>query len=458
MSDIMSDQKTPKVWCSLLGQFTQFIWFSYLLGLLDSVYPPNPLYNTPLGNIEVLLPLVNIPHMSLMVLTYGKPLIISHNGASGEYADCTDMAYQKAVDDGADVIDCSVQLTRDGTLVCMSNVDLLTITTVTRSPYSSRLSLIPEIKSSAALISQPESAYGLKRNPRYRNSGAFMRLSDFLKFALDKHLLGVLISIEHAKFMAERLRFDVVESVISALNLSGYDNTSLQVMIQSPNSSVLEMFKQLTQYKLVYKIDYTIRDADPSSVSDIQTFAHAVALSQDSIYPESNLFITGETGLIPKLHAADLDVYVYLFQNEFTSQPWDFLSDATVMINTYFVGAGVDGIITDFPGTGRRYKRHTCRKLREPPNYMLPIHDRLLLSQMSPGVMPPAMAPMPMLSTSNVTEPPLPTPPPPPPPPPTAVPSQHGGMAPSLQPTSGCQCVASAYIQLVFICGFYLLV
>lgn len=156
--------------------------------------------------------------------------------------------------------------------------------------------------------------------------------------------------------MAERLGFDVVESVISSLKDGGYENTSLQVMIQSPNSSVLEMFKQLPQYKLVYKIDYPIRDADPSSVSDIKTFAHAVALSQDSIYTESNLYITGETGLIPKLHAADLDVYVYLFQNEFTSQPWDFFSDATVMINKYFLGARVDGIITDFPGTGRRYK------------------------------------------------------------------------------------------------------
>ncbi|OEL36529.1 Glycerophosphodiester phosphodiesterase GDPDL7 [Dichanthelium oligosanthes] len=37
---------------------------------------------------------------------HGKPLIISHNGASGDYPGCTDLAYQKAVDDGADVIDC----------------------------------------------------------------------------------------------------------------------------------------------------------------------------------------------------------------------------------------------------------------------------------------------------------------------------------------------------------------
>lgn len=37
----------------------------------------------------------------------GKPLIITHNGASGIYAGCTDLAYQKAIEDGADFLDCA---------------------------------------------------------------------------------------------------------------------------------------------------------------------------------------------------------------------------------------------------------------------------------------------------------------------------------------------------------------
>lgn len=76
----------------------------------------------------------------------GRPLIISHNGASGDYPDCTDLAYQKAVKDGADVIDCPVQVTKDRILICMNSIDLLTDTTVTRSPFSSHTSIIPDIK------------------------------------------------------------------------------------------------------------------------------------------------------------------------------------------------------------------------------------------------------------------------------------------------------------------------
>ncbi|KAH0707772.1 hypothetical protein KY289_012848 [Solanum tuberosum] len=45
-----------------------------------------------------------------------KLLIITSEGASGDYPapGCTDMAYTKAVPDGADVLDYPVQMTNDG--------------------------------------------------------------------------------------------------------------------------------------------------------------------------------------------------------------------------------------------------------------------------------------------------------------------------------------------------------
>ncbi|EHA8592302.1 putative glycerophosphodiester phosphodiesterase GDPDL4-like [Cocos nucifera] len=76
----------------------------------------------------------------------GKPVVFSHNGASGIYPDCTDLAYQQAVKDGADFIDCPVQVTQDGTLICMSSINLIDVTTVTTSPFSSHSSVIPEIQ------------------------------------------------------------------------------------------------------------------------------------------------------------------------------------------------------------------------------------------------------------------------------------------------------------------------
>ncbi|THU57449.1 hypothetical protein C4D60_Mb03t03650 [Musa balbisiana] len=389
----------------------------------------------------------------------GKPLIISNNGASGDYPDCTDLAYAKAVDDGADVIDCPVQVTQDGILICMSSVDLIEDTTVTKSPYNSRLSVIPKLKRTAGIftfnltwneiqklkpiISQPQSP--LERNPRNKNSGNFTTLSDFLAFANNKSPSGILISIENAVFMAEQLRIDVVDAVVSALNDAGYNKTPSEVMIQSTDSSVLVKFKQLTKYKLVYKIDVVVGDAIASSIKDIDAFADAVALRKESIYPVSKLFTIEQTGLVPKLQAAGLDVYVYVLRNEFLSQPWDFLSDATVEINAYVVGAGVDGIITDFPGTASRYKRNSCRKLgSKKPNYMLPIEAGQLLPLMAPDVLPPALAPMPVLNASNVVEPPFPQ----------VTPKGSGGAetppptAPPKAPSSGQRRIASLFLAL----------
>ncbi|OEL36528.1 Glycerophosphodiester phosphodiesterase GDPDL3 [Dichanthelium oligosanthes] len=358
---------------------------------------------------------------------HGKPLIISHNGASGDYPGCTDLAYQKAVDDGADVIDCPVQVTKEGVLVCMSSVNLMDGTTVARSQFASQMAVIKDIQSVQGVftfnltwddivknlkskISTPFTRYGLDRNPRYRNAGNFMRLSDFLDFTKAKDLSGIMISIEHAAFVAEELGFDMVDTVIKALGDAGYNNqTAQKVMIQSTNSSVLEKFKQQTKYDLVYMINEEVRDAAPSSLADIKKFASAVSVDTGSVFPESHYFTMYKTNLVQTLHTAGLSVYVYTLMNEFASQPYDFFSDATAQLNWYVKGVGVDGLITDFPATARRYKLNNCMNMgSSTPIFMEPAHAGGLKQMITKTAQPPALAPLPLLTDSDVAEPPLP--------------------------------------------------
>ncbi|RRT51621.1 hypothetical protein B296_00007110 [Ensete ventricosum] len=424
------------------------------------------------------------PDLSYFMFS-GKPLIISHNGASGDYPDCTDLSYQKAVDDGADFIDCPVQVTQDGIAICMSSIDLIVDTTVTKSPFASRLSSIPEIQNTPGiftfnltwdeiqknlkpLISNPESTYQLVRNPRYANAGSFMRLSDFLAYAKDKPLGGALISIEYAAFIAEQLGFSVIDLVISALNDAGYNNqTALEVMILSTNSSVLVEFRQKTKFKLVYKIDESIRDAVASSIVEIKEFADAVAIDRQSVYPVTQQFTTSQTDIVPKLQNAGLAVYAYLFQNEFVAQPWDFFSDATVEINSYVQGAGVDGLITDFPATASAYKTriecsyhfefagNSCRKMgKNAPSYMSPVQGGGLLQLVSSQSLPPALSPMPVLDVSDVVEPPLP-----PVAPRLALSPAVADTAPSPSQLSGeLRLVSSLFVSLSLACVSLLLV
>lgn len=73
-------------------------------------------------------------------------LVITKYGASGDNPACTDLAYNQAKSDGADVLDCPVQMSKDGIPFCLSSIDLSESTTVADTQLKNRAMTIPEIK------------------------------------------------------------------------------------------------------------------------------------------------------------------------------------------------------------------------------------------------------------------------------------------------------------------------
>jgi glycerophosphoryl diester phosphodiesterase len=80
-----------------------------------------------------------------------ETLIITKYGASGDYPACTDLAYKKAKSDGADVIDCPVQISKDGVPFCLSSIDLSKSTTVSDTKFRNRSAIIPEIQNGSGI-------------------------------------------------------------------------------------------------------------------------------------------------------------------------------------------------------------------------------------------------------------------------------------------------------------------
>uniref|UniRef100_A0A0E0RH12 glycerophosphodiester phosphodiesterase n=1 Tax=Oryza rufipogon TaxID=4529 RepID=A0A0E0RH12_ORYRU len=287
----------------------------------------------------------------------GNILIISHNGASGDYPDCTDLAYEKAVGDGADVIDCSIEMTKDGIPICMSSINLYDSTDVQNSKFSSLASVVPEIQTKPGIFT----------------------------FNLTWEEISTL-RLQNAAFMAKSLGFDVVDLVTTALSNAGYDNmdpttkNNKEIMIQSKDSAVLVKLKQrLTQCKLVYSLPLKVGDVSDSCVADIKKFADAVIVDRESVFAESKGFIIRKSKVVEDVQSAGLAVYVEVFRNEYVSPPVDFFADGTVEINNYV-------------------------------QLQVPIGDlaQLLDAECSTGGMLPALAPMPVLNSSDVIEPPLP--------------------------------------------------
>lgn len=161
--------------------------------------------------------------------------------------------------------------------------------------------------------------------------------------------------VQNAVYLAKH-GYGVTAAVLEALSNTAYNNQSAKkVMIQSTDSSVLKEFRK-SHYELVYRVADDISDIESSTISEIKSFASSVIVTKKSVFPSEEQFLIGQTDVVQKLQSSNLPVYARLFNNEFVSQAWDFFSDSSVEINNYISGAGIDGVITEFPGTAARYR------------------------------------------------------------------------------------------------------
>ncbi|XP_022750227.1 glycerophosphodiester phosphodiesterase GDPDL6-like [Durio zibethinus] len=393
----------------------------------------------------------------------GKALIMTHNGASGMYPGCTDLAYEQAVNDGADIIDCSVQMSKDGVVFCLDSADLTGDTTAMPT-FMSRSSSIPEVQKDKGIFSfdltwseiqtlkpQLVSPFGqnagLQRNPEAKNKGKFMTLGDFLEFAKAKAVSGILINIENAAFLASNKGLDIVDSVTKALSNATFDKQQTQqVLIQSDDSSVLSKFQGVPAYKRLLRIEEEIGDAPKQTVDEIKKYADGVVVARPSLVSTENGFAKAQTNVIDHMHAANISVYVFVLRNEFVALPVDFYADPTVELATYVAAQEVDGVITEFPGTASKYMRSPCVDLNG-EIAVIPAEPGALLKQVPSTAQAPANPRNPPLEIKDVVDPPLP---------PvanvsssTASPASPGATAPS--PSSGMAITANFGICLAAI-------
>ena len=96
-------------------------------------------------------------------------MVISKYGASGDYPPCTDLAYKKAILDGVDILDCPVQMSKDGIPFCFNSIDLIKSTNVAKSSFSNLSKSIPEIQAGDGIFAFDLAWNDIKRLSRKSN-------------------------------------------------------------------------------------------------------------------------------------------------------------------------------------------------------------------------------------------------------------------------------------------------
>ncbi|KAM7508312.1 hypothetical protein LguiA_018765 [Lonicera macranthoides] len=350
-------------------------------------------------------------------------LVISHNGASGDYPGSTDLAYQKAMDMGTDIIDCSVQMSKDGVPFCMGDADLTKGTNAFKS-FMDQSKTIPELQSKSGIFSfdltwseiktlrpktEVQGAQGERqRNPLFKDKGNLLTLAEFLELAKTKESVGIMVVVQKAAYLASKQGLGVVDAVTDALNNSTFNKkTTRTVMIVSDDTSVLARFKDVPNYKRILSITHDISDAPKGMVDEVKKHADGVLVSKESVLvPNQAFFIVNSTKLVEEMHAANLSVYVGILKNEFVTLAFDYISDPYVQLATVFGDQKVDGVVTDFPATAVAFLTSECSN-----------PDHFLMGSIIPGdlfklggtkILPPPLAPAPALGLGDIVDPPLP--------------------------------------------------
>ncbi|KAH9608084.1 hypothetical protein KSS87_016525 [Heliosperma pusillum] len=356
-----------------------------------------------------------------------RTLIISHDGASGDYPGSTDLAYEKAVMDGADIIDCSVQMSKDGIAFCMGSADLSGDSNAIAA-FLSKSSNIPEIQGKNGVFSfdltwaevqtlKPQlnspltQLAALVRNPANKNKGRFLTLGEFLDFAKAKAVTGIKVNIQNAAYLASKKGIDIVGAVTTALSNATFDQQSTQqVMIQSDDTSVLEKFKEIPSYQRVYTIEEAISDAPKLAVDEIKKYADAVDIRRLSIFKTLSSFLANFTKVVEEMHAGNISVHASTLYNEYTTLVIDAMSDPILELATLIEGLKVDAVVTEYPATANAYLRSPCA---DPSNENIeypisPVEPGSLLELASHEDLPQMVKPAPVLDPAKIVDPPLP--------------------------------------------------
>ncbi|EDL49480.1 glycerophosphodiester phosphodiesterase family protein [Erythrobacter sp. SD-21] len=315
--------------------------------------------------------------------TDGGMLVIAHRGASGERPEHTLVAYERAIDQGADYVEPDLVVTKDLVLVARHENELSDTTDVAfHEEFADRRRsktidgrlvsgwfaedfTLAELRTLRAKERLP----GLRpSNARFDGLYAIPTFAEIVQLVRAKQAetgrsIGLYPELKHPTFLLQEAGIDSVDLLVTALREADLDDAEDAVFVQSFEVAPLKRLDRLVDVRLVLLAATEGGPADepglryedmlaPSGLAEVAGYADAIGADLRLLLAADG----GSTGVIEAAKAAGLQVHGWTLRKENAYLPPAFRTDggeaATGNLASLVLvakAAGLDGIFTDDP-------------------------------------------------------------------------------------------------------------
>lgn len=321
-----------------------------------------------------------------------RPVLIAHRGASGERPEHTLAAYRLAIEQGADIIEPDLVLTRDGVLVARHENDITETTDVAdHARFADRRTTkvidgqshtgwftedftLAELKTLRARERLPQ----LRRaNTAYDGREAIPTFAEIIALAKAEgarrgRVIGLYPETKHPTYFAS-IGLSHEAPLIALLQQEGYTDRNDPVFIQSFEVGNLKALRKRTKLRLIQLMDGDggpaddprqtyARMASADGLRDMARYADGIGPNKAMVIPRDALGRLGApTSLVADAHAAGLLVHPWTFRRENYFLPLALTrgvnpaghGDVDAEIRAY-LAAGIDGLFSDNVTEARR--------------------------------------------------------------------------------------------------------
>jgi glycerophosphoryl diester phosphodiesterase len=315
---------------------------------------------------------------------FPHPLVIAHRGASGERPEHTRVAYDLAIEQGADFIEPDLVMTRDGHLVARHENEIGGTTDVADHPeFADRRATktidgleitgwftedftLAELKTLRARERLPELR---PANTTFDGEDPILTFAEVLAIAREAAArtgrpIGVIPELKHPAYFAA-IGLPMEDAFVAVLEAGGWAGPNAPLVVQCFETAPLRRLNARIDAPLVQLIaagsgPWDRPDLTPAAMLGPEGLADIAAYA-DILGLESGLVIAHDRGtptdVVADAHAAGLQVHVWTLraENHFLPPMYRRGDDLTAHgdLNGWaraLYEAGVDGVFSDFPG------------------------------------------------------------------------------------------------------------